>query len=130
MAVRDDALVEALYEIHDEKLTVPADVAYSHKVSRERRWPSSAQGDAPLAPGDDGDDFRMAFEQRILPALDQFAPDMLLVSAGFDGPVFCTPATRDLCAVMLGHAIRSDALAGLFAPSSDRVAASMPIGAQ
>jgi acetoin utilization deacetylase AcuC-like enzyme len=42
---------------------------------------------APLAPGDDGDDFRTAFEQRILPALDQFAPDLLLVSAGFDAHV-------------------------------------------
>jgi acetoin utilization deacetylase AcuC-like enzyme len=42
---------------------------------------------APLAPGDDGDDFRVAFEQRILPALDQFAPDLLLVSAGFDAHV-------------------------------------------
>jgi acetoin utilization deacetylase AcuC-like enzyme len=42
---------------------------------------------APLAPGDDGDDFRAAFEQRILPALDAFAPDMLLVSAGFDAHV-------------------------------------------
>jgi acetoin utilization deacetylase AcuC-like enzyme len=42
---------------------------------------------APLKPGDDGDDFRAAFEQRILPALDAFAPDMLLVSAGFDAHV-------------------------------------------
>ena len=42
---------------------------------------------APLAPGDDGDDFCAAFEQRILPALDRFAPDMLLVSAGFDAHV-------------------------------------------
>jgi acetoin utilization deacetylase AcuC-like enzyme len=42
---------------------------------------------APLAPGDDGDDFRAAFEQRILPALDRFAPDFLLVSAGFDAHV-------------------------------------------
>jgi acetoin utilization deacetylase AcuC-like enzyme len=42
---------------------------------------------APLAPGDDGDDFRLAFEQRIPPALDQFAPDLLLVSAGFDAHV-------------------------------------------
>jgi acetoin utilization deacetylase AcuC-like enzyme len=39
---------------------------------------------APLKPGDDGDDFRAAYEERILPALDQFAPDLLLVSAGFD----------------------------------------------
>jgi acetoin utilization deacetylase AcuC-like enzyme len=42
---------------------------------------------APLKPGDDGDDFRVAYETRILPALDAFAPDFLLVSAGFDAHV-------------------------------------------
>jgi acetoin utilization deacetylase AcuC-like enzyme len=42
---------------------------------------------APLKPGDDGDDFRAAYETRILPALDAFAPDFLLVSAGFDAHV-------------------------------------------
>jgi len=39
---------------------------------------------APLKPGDDGDEFRVAYETRILPALDAFAPDFLLISAGFD----------------------------------------------
>jgi acetoin utilization deacetylase AcuC-like enzyme len=39
---------------------------------------------APLSPGDDGEEFREAFEGRILPALDKFAPDLILVSAGFD----------------------------------------------
>ena len=39
---------------------------------------------APLAPGSEGDAFRKAWEMRILPALDAFAPDLLLVSAGFD----------------------------------------------
>jgi acetoin utilization deacetylase AcuC-like enzyme len=39
---------------------------------------------APLAPGDGGETFRTAYEDRILPALDAFAPDFLLVSAGFD----------------------------------------------
>jgi acetoin utilization deacetylase AcuC-like enzyme len=39
---------------------------------------------APLKPGDDGDDFRDAYERRIFPALEAFAPDFLLVSAGFD----------------------------------------------
>ena len=39
---------------------------------------------APLRPGDDGDPFREAFESRILPALRSFAPDLVLVSAGFD----------------------------------------------
>jgi acetoin utilization deacetylase AcuC-like enzyme len=38
----------------------------------------------PLVPGDDGKDFRAAWEARILPALDAFAPDFLLISAGFD----------------------------------------------
>jgi acetoin utilization deacetylase AcuC-like enzyme len=42
---------------------------------------------APLKPGDDGEDFRAAFESRVLPKLDQFAPDVLLVSAGFDAHV-------------------------------------------
>jgi acetoin utilization deacetylase AcuC-like enzyme len=39
---------------------------------------------APLAPGSDGSTFRKAWEMQILPALDAFAPDLLLVSAGFD----------------------------------------------
>ena len=42
---------------------------------------------APLKPGDGGEEFRDAFETRILPALDDFAPDFLLVSAGFDAHV-------------------------------------------
>jgi acetoin utilization deacetylase AcuC-like enzyme len=39
---------------------------------------------APLAPGSGGQTFRKAWEMQILPALDVFAPDLLLVSAGFD----------------------------------------------
>lgn len=39
---------------------------------------------APLPAGTDGAAFRRTFEARILPALDAFAPDLLLVSAGFD----------------------------------------------
>jgi len=42
---------------------------------------------APLKPGDGGDEFRHAYETRILPALDDFAPDFLLVSAGFDAHI-------------------------------------------
>ena len=42
---------------------------------------------APLKPGDDGVNFRAAYEERILPALNAFAPDMLLVSAGFDAHI-------------------------------------------
>jgi acetoin utilization deacetylase AcuC-like enzyme len=42
---------------------------------------------APLNPGDDGDDFREAMLSRVLPALHDFGPDFLLVSAGFDAHV-------------------------------------------
>jgi acetoin utilization deacetylase AcuC-like enzyme len=38
----------------------------------------------PLAPGADGKAFRGAFESKILPALDAFAPNFILISAGFD----------------------------------------------
>ena len=40
---------------------------------------------APLPPGSDGAMFRAAWQHRLLPALDAFAPQLLLVSAGFDG---------------------------------------------
>ena len=39
---------------------------------------------APLRPGDGGAQFKEAFESRILPALRNFAPDIVLISAGFD----------------------------------------------
>jgi acetoin utilization deacetylase AcuC-like enzyme len=39
---------------------------------------------APLSAGDDGDEFREAFRSRIFPALENFQPDLLLISAGFD----------------------------------------------
>jgi acetoin utilization deacetylase AcuC-like enzyme len=39
---------------------------------------------APLRPGDGGGPFKEAFESRILPSLRAFAPDIVLVSAGFD----------------------------------------------
>ncbi|MBN9017484.1 MAG: histone deacetylase family protein [Rhizobiales bacterium] len=39
---------------------------------------------APLPPGAGGEEFREAFEDRILPALDRFAPELVIVSAGFD----------------------------------------------
>jgi acetoin utilization deacetylase AcuC-like enzyme len=39
---------------------------------------------APLRAGDAGEKFRDAFESRILPALNNFGPDIILISAGFD----------------------------------------------
>jgi acetoin utilization deacetylase AcuC-like enzyme len=42
---------------------------------------------APLRPGDGGAQFKAAFEGRVLPALANFAPDLVLVSAGFDAHI-------------------------------------------
>jgi acetoin utilization deacetylase AcuC-like enzyme len=39
---------------------------------------------APLAPDDGGLQFRAAFENRILPQLEKFAPELIVISAGFD----------------------------------------------
>jgi len=39
---------------------------------------------APLRPGDGGEAFRAAFETRLLPRLRDFAPELLIISAGFD----------------------------------------------
>ena len=39
---------------------------------------------APLRPGDGSDAFRAAFENRVLPRLHEFAPDLIIISAGFD----------------------------------------------
>jgi acetoin utilization deacetylase AcuC-like enzyme len=39
---------------------------------------------APLRPGADGEAFRDAMESRIMPRLEQFRPDLLIISAGFD----------------------------------------------
>jgi acetoin utilization deacetylase AcuC-like enzyme len=42
---------------------------------------------APLRPGDGGDQFRAAFEDVILPRLREFRPDLIVISAGFDAHV-------------------------------------------
>ena len=39
---------------------------------------------APLRPGDGGEAFRAAFENRILPRLRDFRPELIVISAGFD----------------------------------------------
>ncbi len=39
---------------------------------------------APLSPDTGGREFREAFTTRVLPALDDFRPDLILISAGFD----------------------------------------------
>jgi acetoin utilization deacetylase AcuC-like enzyme len=39
---------------------------------------------APLRPGDGSEAFRAAFEERILPRLKDFRPELVIISAGFD----------------------------------------------
>ena len=39
---------------------------------------------APLRPNSGGREFRAAFETKILPALDKFVPELVIISAGFD----------------------------------------------
>src|SRR6516165_2357613 len=39
---------------------------------------------APLRPGDGGEEFRAAFERVILPRLREFQPELMVISAGFD----------------------------------------------
>ena len=53
--------------------------------------------DAPLPAGAGGAQLRAAVEQTLLPVLDDFAPALLFVSAGFDGH-----ATDDLSQLLLG----------------------------
>jgi len=42
---------------------------------------------APLRPGDGGEAFRAAFENRILPRLEDFRPELVIISAGFDAHI-------------------------------------------
>ncbi len=57
-------------------------------------WPGTGAADergahgnvinVPLAPGTDGATFRRVYEDTVLPQLDRFAPELVLISAGFD----------------------------------------------
>ena len=42
---------------------------------------------APLKPGDGGEQFKAAMETRILPRLEAFGPDLIIISAGFDAHI-------------------------------------------
>jgi len=69
-----------------------------------RSGASSERGDhdtivnAPLASGDGGARFRAAFENLILPRLRKFAPELLIISAGFDAHSRDPLATLNLAA--------------------------------
>jgi acetoin utilization deacetylase AcuC-like enzyme len=66
---------------------------------------------APLDSGDGGAEFRAAFEEVILPGLDRFRPELLMISAGFDAhhrdPLASLELTED------DFAWATEALAGI-----------------
>ncbi len=57
---------------------------YPGTGSEQERGVADNVVNAPLPPGSTGAVFRAAWERRILPAVDRFAPELLIVSAGFD----------------------------------------------
>jgi acetoin utilization deacetylase AcuC-like enzyme len=57
---------------------------YPGSGARHERGASGNVANAPLAPGSGSAEFRAAWSRDLLPAIDAFAPDLLLVSAGFD----------------------------------------------
>jgi acetoin utilization deacetylase AcuC-like enzyme len=56
----------------------------------------------PLSEGGDDGVYRAAFERIVLPVLDEFAPSMLLVSAGFDAATADPLAQMDLSSAAFG----------------------------
>ena len=52
--------------------------------ARDERGEHNNIVNAPLRPGDGGNQFREAFESTILPRLRDFRPDLIVISAGFD----------------------------------------------
>ncbi len=57
---------------------------YPGTGAREERGVSNNIVNAPLAPGAGSGDFRKAMTESVLPALEGFNPDLVMVSAGFD----------------------------------------------
>jgi acetoin utilization deacetylase AcuC-like enzyme len=57
---------------------------YPGTGAADEHGPADNVVNAPLPPGANGPAWRRAMETIVLPALDRFAPELLLVSAGFD----------------------------------------------
>ena len=57
---------------------------YPGTGARRERGDHDTIVNAPLRPGDGGEAFREAIETAIVPRLEAFAPDLVIVSAGFD----------------------------------------------
>jgi acetoin utilization deacetylase AcuC-like enzyme len=57
---------------------------YPGTGSARERGIDNNVANVPLAPNSGSEEFRMAWSERILPALDRFRPELVIVSAGFD----------------------------------------------
>lgn len=57
---------------------------YPGTGERHERGAHSNVVNAPLPPGSGSEAFRRAWREQLLPALDEFAPQLLIISAGFD----------------------------------------------
>jgi len=57
---------------------------YPGTGSARERGIDNNVANVPLGPNSGSEEFRMAWGERILPALDRFAPELVIVSAGFD----------------------------------------------
>ncbi|MBB4576168.1 histone deacetylase family protein [Rhizobium lentis] len=57
---------------------------YPGSGAKEERGKHNTIVNAPLSPNVGSDHFREAFKSRVLPALDDFRPDLIIISAGFD----------------------------------------------
>jgi acetoin utilization deacetylase AcuC-like enzyme len=57
---------------------------YPGTGASQERGAAGNIANAPLPAGTGGEGFREAWRDRLLPALDEFAPELLLISAGFD----------------------------------------------
>lgn len=58
---------------------------YPGSGAASERGASANVANAPLPPGAGSEAFRAAWAEHLLPRIDAFAPELLLVSAGFDG---------------------------------------------
>lgn len=63
---------------------------------REERGAHGQIVNAPLPPGTGSEHFRNAWSEIILPSLDRFAPELILISAGFDGHLLDPLANLEL----------------------------------
>ena len=76
---RDDVLFVSL---HGHPQHVYPGTGFEHETGRGRGVGYTLN--IPMLPGSGGAEYRRAFDEKIVPAVDRFRPEFILVSAGFD----------------------------------------------